>query len=87
MIILTLLLCLAKVFVGYKENSLSLIAESFHLISDFAALIVGFVALHFSEKKGEGRYTFGRVRAEILGEFMFFIFHSIFFMQRKLRTI
>ena len=75
MIILTLLLCLAKVFVGYKENSLSLIAESFHLTSDFAALIVGYVALHFSEKKGEGRYTFGRLRAEILGEFSVLIWN------------
>ena len=67
MIVLTLTLCLAKVFIGYKENSLSLIADSFHLTSDVAALVIGYLALRFSERKIEGRYTFGTVRAEVLG--------------------
>ena len=67
MIVLTFILCMSKVFVGYKENSLSLIADSFHLTSDLAALIIGYGALRFSEQRVDGIYTFGGVRAEVLG--------------------
>ena len=67
MIVLTFILCLSKIFIGYKENSLSLIAGSFHLTSDLAALVIGYCALRFSEQRVEGKYTFGGVRAEILG--------------------
>ena len=67
MIMLTFVLFLSKIFIGYKENSLSLISGSFHLTSDLAALVIGYSALRFAEQRVDGKYTFGVVRAEILG--------------------
>ena len=67
MICLTFLFFTAKIVIGHRENSIALIADSFHLISDFAALIIGLIAVRFAAGKVEGRYTFGYVRAEVLG--------------------
>ena len=67
MIALTFVLFLSKIFIGYKQNSLSLISSSFHLTSDLAALVIGYSALRFAEQRADRRYTFGVVRAEILG--------------------
>ena len=67
MILLTIVLFLSKIFIGYKQNSLSLISGSFHLISDIAALVIGYSALRFAEQRVDGKYTFGVVRAEVLG--------------------
>eukprot|EP00794_Sanderia_malayensis_P006012 gene6012-6710_t len=68
MLILTFLLIITKVVIGYKENSLSLVADSFHLIVDIPALVIGYLALQFAGQDGvDGKFTFGRIRAEILG--------------------
>lgn len=74
MIVLTFMLCLSKIFIGYKENSLSLISSSFHLTSDLAALLIGYCALNFSEQRVGGKFTFGGVRAEVLGAIINAIF-------------
>ena len=59
---------LTEIVVGYLTNSMALIADSFHMLSDVASLIVGYLALRYSTIQApRGRYTFGYARAEVLG--------------------
>ena len=68
MIILTTTFFLVEIIVGYVTNSMALVADSFHMLSDVVSLIVGYVALKYSKVGNHGgRYTFGWARAEVLG--------------------
>ena len=59
---------LVEVVVGYITNSMALIADSFHMLSDVASLIVGFLALQYSTIEAPREvYTYGYARAEVLG--------------------
>lgn len=57
---------LVEISVGYITNSMALVADSFHMLSDVAALIVAFLSLKMSPKKWS-KNTFGWARAEVLG--------------------
>ena len=37
-----------EVVVGYITNSMSLVADSFHMLSDVVSLVVGYLALRFA---------------------------------------
>ena len=68
MMLLTSTFFLVEIIVGYITNSMALVADSFHMLSDVASLIVGFLALRYSTiGKRTHKYTFGYVRAEVLG--------------------
>lgn len=68
MILLTTTFFLVEIIVGYLTNSMALVADSFHMLSDVVSLIVGYVALKYSKGGNNGgRYTFGWARAEVLG--------------------
>ena len=68
MMLLTSSFFLVELIVGYITNSMALVADSFHMLSDVASLIVGFLALRYSTiGKRTHKYTFGYVRAEVLG--------------------
>ena len=59
---------LTEIVVGYITNSMALIADSFHMLSDVASLIVGYLALRYASIEApRDRYTFGYVRAEVIG--------------------
>jgi len=58
---------LVEIIVGYLANSMALVADSFHMLSDVVSLIVGYLALRFTKRTQTGRYTFGWARAEVLG--------------------
>eukprot|EP00794_Sanderia_malayensis_P006010 gene6010-6708_t len=59
---------LTEMVVGYVTNSMALIADAFHMLSDVASLVVGYLALRYSSSKApKERYTFGYARAEVLG--------------------
>lgn len=59
---------LIEVTVGGITNSMALIAESFHMLSDVASLIVGYLALKYSTRDADREtYTYGYARAEVLG--------------------
>ncbi|KAK6090977.1 hypothetical protein P3W45_000222 [Vairimorpha bombi] len=51
----------------YKTNSLSLLADSLHLLVDIMGFAVSLGALHWSKKKANSRMTFGYHRIEIIG--------------------
>lgn len=68
MMFLTSTFFLVEIIVGYLTNSMALVADSFHMLSDVASLLVGFLAYRYSMVgKRTHKYTFGYARAEVLG--------------------
>ncbi|KAG7170672.1 Zinc transporter 1-like 1 [Homarus americanus] len=57
---------LVELIVGYITNSMALVADSFHMLSDVLALIIAFLSVKMSPKKWS-KNTFGWARAEVLG--------------------
>ncbi|XP_015923668.1 proton-coupled zinc antiporter SLC30A1 [Parasteatoda tepidariorum] len=57
---------LVEISVGYVTNSMALVADSFHMLSDVIALIIAFISVKMSPKKWS-KSTFGWARAEVLG--------------------
>lgn len=94
MIVFTACLFAVKVTVGRLMNSMALVADSFHMVSDFAALTIGYIALRFANSKtNKGKvdlqkFTFGWIRAEVLGGlintvFLFALCFSVFISSLK----
>ncbi|XP_050672541.1 zinc transporter 1 isoform X3 [Leptidea sinapis] len=57
---------IVELVVGYVTNSMALVADSFHMLSDVAALVIAFLSVKMSPKKWS-KNTFGWARAEVLG--------------------
>lgn len=56
----------AEVVAGIVANSLALISDAAHMLTDAAAIALSLVALRLSERPAGGRMTFGLKRVEIL---------------------
>uniref|UniRef100_A0A914XRF4 Cation efflux protein transmembrane domain-containing protein n=1 Tax=Panagrolaimus superbus TaxID=310955 RepID=A0A914XRF4_9BILA len=67
MIILNTVMLLIELFCGFYTKSVTIIADSFHMISDILALIIALISLKISQRKANSKHTFGWVRAEVLG--------------------
>jgi len=66
MIALTSGFFIIEITVGYVTNSMALVADSFHMLSDVASIIIAFLSVKMSPKKWS-KNTFGWARAEVLG--------------------
>lgn len=66
MLSLTASFFLIEITVGYITNSMALVADSFHMLSDVVALVIAYVSVRMSPKKWS-KNTFGWARAEVLG--------------------
>ncbi|PSN56152.1 hypothetical protein C0J52_03347 [Blattella germanica] len=77
---LTLLFFLVEIVVGYVTNSMALVADSFHMLSDVAALVVAFLSVKMSPKKWS-KNTFGWARAEVLGALVNAVFLVALFIE------
>jgi cobalt-zinc-cadmium efflux system protein len=55
---------------GYLFNSLALLADSGHMLSDVMALGLSWLALHIGQRSPTDRHTFGFKRTEILAALM-----------------
>lgn len=66
MFILTTSFFFIEIIVGYITNSIALVADSFHMLSDVIALVIAFLSVQMSPKKWS-KNTFGWARAEVLG--------------------
>lgn len=66
MLVFTSSFFLVEIVVGYVTNSIALVADSFHMLSDVVALIVGFASIRISKWPSRSN-TYGWVRAEIVG--------------------
>ena len=60
---------LVEIIVGYVTNSMALVADSFHMLSDIAALIIAFMSVKMAPKSWD-KNTYGWARAEVLGKRM-----------------
>ncbi len=56
----------AEVVAGIVANSLALLSDAGHMLTDAAALVMSLVALRLAQRPAEGQMTFGLRRAEIL---------------------
>ena len=56
----------AEVIVGFAVDSLALLADAAHMLTDAGALALALVAVGLAARPARGRYTFGLKRAEIL---------------------
>src|ERR1700722_5226613 len=66
--------CGAEFVGGYFTNSLALMTDAVHMLTDIAALGLGLLTLWISTRPARGGKTFGYLRAEILGAFLNGIF-------------
>jgi cobalt-zinc-cadmium efflux system protein len=60
----------AEVAGGIVSHSLALLADAGHALTDFAALLLSYIAVRFAERSASPRHTFGLYRAEILAAFI-----------------
>lgn len=68
MLSLTFVFFIVEVVVSRITSSLSMLSDSFHMLSDVIALVVALVAVRFAEKtQATNKNTFGWIRAEVMG--------------------
>ena len=65
-LVLVLVYMVAEVIGGLLSNSLALLADAGHMLSDAAALGLALFATWFARRPATARHTFGYYRAEIL---------------------
>ncbi|KAI7907110.1 cation efflux family-domain-containing protein [Cokeromyces recurvatus] len=69
LIIATTIACMffgIELIAGYVSNSLALMSDAFHLLSDVASFIVALIAIYLAEKPPTKKHTFGFHRAEVI---------------------
>ncbi len=64
---ITFLYFLAELIGGFYANSLALMTDAVHLLTDVAALILSLLTLWISSRPATAGKTYGYLRAEILG--------------------
>jgi cobalt-zinc-cadmium efflux system protein len=62
--------CAAEFAGGYFSNSLALISDAVHMLTDIAALCLSLLTLWISARPATSGKTYGYLRAEILGAFL-----------------
>lgn len=69
-LILTLFFTIVEIIGGLLSNSLALLSDSAHMISDVLALGLSMLALYLARRPPNKRYTFGFLRFEIVASFL-----------------
>lgn len=69
-----IVLSIIKLIVGFLFNSLGLIADGFHSLSDLASDLVVFVGLSFAEKPDDSDHHFGHGKFETFAAFLVGVF-------------
>jgi cobalt-zinc-cadmium efflux system protein len=67
---LTLFFTIVEIIGGLLSNSLALLSDSAHMISDVLALGLSMLALYLARRPPNRRYTFGYLRFEIIASFL-----------------
>lgn len=65
--IVTMLFAAVEFFGGIWSGSLALISDSFHMITDSAAILLALVMAGISQKPANNKYSYGHGRAEVIG--------------------
>ncbi|KAL2199883.1 cation efflux protein [Corynascus similis CBS 632.67] len=74
MLALDTLFFLLELGVGFAVHSLALMADAFHMLNDIISLLVGLWAVSVARKATTDKFSYGWLRAEILGAF----FNAVF---------
>jgi cobalt-zinc-cadmium efflux system protein len=69
-LLLTLFFTIVEVVGGILSNSLALLSDSAHMISDVIALALSMTAVYLASRQPNARYTFGYLRFEIIASFL-----------------
>ena len=69
-LILTLFFTIVEIIGGLLSNSLALLSDSAHMMSDVLALGLSMLAIYLATKNSNKKYTFGYLRFEILAAFL-----------------
>ncbi|WP_282940795.1 cation diffusion facilitator family transporter [Paenibacillus sp. RC67] len=69
-LILTLFFTIVEIIGGILSNSLALLSDSAHMISDVLALGLSMVAIYLATRPPNARFTFGYLRFEIIASFL-----------------
>ena len=68
MLSMTSAMFLTELIIGHVTNSITLIADSFHMLSDLLSLVVAVYAVRLGQRKQwSSQFTYGWQRAEVLG--------------------
>ena len=67
---LTLFFTIVEIIGGIVSNSLALLSDSAHMISDVLALGLSMIAIYLASRPSNSRYTFGYLRFEIIASFL-----------------
>ncbi|RFN52253.1 cdf family cation efflux system protein [Fusarium flagelliforme] len=74
---------LVEIISGFLAHSLALMADAFHMLNDIISLVIGLWAVSAAQKTSTDEFTFGWVRAEILGAF----FNAVFLIALSVSII
>ncbi|KAL2270051.1 hypothetical protein VTJ83DRAFT_2235 [Remersonia thermophila] len=74
MLVLDTIFFLLELGAGFAVHSLALMADAFHMLNDIISLLVGLWAVSVASKATTDKYSYGWLRAEILGAF----FNAVF---------
>ncbi|WP_274652433.1 cation diffusion facilitator family transporter [Paenibacillus humicola] len=69
-LILTFFFTVVEIIGGLLSNSLALLSDSAHMISDVIALGLSMAAIYLARRPPNARYTFGYLRFEIIASFL-----------------
>ncbi|GAP88702.1 putative zinc cadmium resistance protein [Rosellinia necatrix] len=74
MLAIDIVFFLVELISGFMVHSLALMADAFHMLNDIISLIIGLWAVTVAKRATTNRFSYGWVRAEILGAF----FNAVF---------
>ncbi|WP_409345080.1 cation diffusion facilitator family transporter [Paenibacillus sp. MBLB4367] len=69
-LVLTLFFTIVEIIGGLASNSLALLSDSAHMISDVLALGLSMVAIYMATRQPNARFTFGYLRFEIIASLL-----------------
>ncbi len=65
-VVLNFVITIAEIVGGFLSNSLALLSDALHNLSDTVALLIAYIAIKVSKRESNSRKTFGYKRVEIL---------------------
>lgn len=69
-LILTAFFTIVEIIGGIASNSLALLSDSAHMVSDVIALGLSMTAIYLASRQPNAKYTFGYLRFEIVASFL-----------------
>ncbi|MDB4868769.1 MAG: cation transporter [Cohnella sp.] len=69
-LVLTMFFTVVEIVGGWLSNSLALLSDSAHMVSDVVALGLSMAALYLATRQPNSKFTFGYLRFEIIASFL-----------------